>query len=67
MVEYPMFNNERDNMNITQLEKEIIKAIKIESKEIAFLTDKHNEEKEVYGFKGLITFVRKCFKEHNEE
>ena len=54
-------------MNITQLEKEIIKAIKIESKEIGFLTDKHNEEKEVYGFKGLIIFVRKCFKEHNDE
>ena len=54
-------------MNITQLEKEIIKAIKIESKEIGFLTDKHNEEKEVYGLKGLIIFVRKCFKEHNEE
>ena len=32
-------------MNITQLEKEIIKAIKIEAKEIGFLTDKHNEEK----------------------
>jgi len=62
------YNKERrKKMNITQLEKEIIKAIKIESKEIGFLTDKHNEEKEVYGFKGLITFVRKCFKEHNEE
>ena len=36
-------------MNITQLEKEIIKAIKIESKEIGFLTDKHNEEKNYYG------------------
>ena len=51
-------------MNITQLEKEIIKAIKIEAKEIKFLTDKHNEEKEVYSFKDLIIFVRKCFKDH---
>ena len=54
-------------MNITQLEKEIINAIKIESKEIGFLTDKHNEEKEVYSFKGLIKFIKKCFKEHKKE
>jgi len=38
-------------MNITQLEKEIVKAIKIENK----------------GLKDLLKFVRKCFKEHKEE
>ena len=53
-------------MNITQLEKEIIKAIKIESKEIEFLIDKHNEEKKEY-LGSLIAFVKKCFKEHNQE
>ena len=54
------------SMNITQLEKEIIKAIKIESKEIEFLIDKHNEEKKEY-LGSLIAFVKKCFKEHNQE
>ena len=52
-------------MNITQLEKEIIKAIKIEAKEIKLLTDKHNEDDEY--LKDLTRFVRKCFKEHNQE
>jgi len=54
------------NMNITQLETEIINAIKIESKEIEFLINKHNEEKDEY-LGCLITFVKKCFKEHNQE
>ena len=49
-------------MNITRLEKEIIKAIKIEAKEIKFLTDKHNEGGEY--LKDLTGFVRKCFKDH---
>jgi len=33
-------------MNITQLEKEILNAIKIESKELKVLYDKHNEDGE---------------------
>ena len=54
------------NMNITQLETEIINAIKIESKEIEFLINKHNEEKDEY-LGSLIAFVKKCFKKHNQE
>ena len=49
-------------MNITQLEKEILKAIKIESQELKFLYDKHNEEGEY--LLSLKNFVKKCFKEH---
>ena len=51
-------------MNITQLEKEIIKAIKIEDKDIKKSLD---EERPLDDLKSLILFVRKCFKEHNGE
>jgi len=50
-------------MNITQLEKEIIKAIKIEDKDIKKSLD---EERPLSDLKGLIKFIKKCFKEHNE-
>ncbi len=43
-------------MNITQLEKEIIKAIKIES-QISLQSSQ--------GYKDLIKFIKKLFKEHN--
>ena len=46
-------------MNITQLEKEIIKALKINSS-VDWLTVDPNQE-----FKDLIKFVKKLFKEHN--
>jgi hypothetical protein len=46
-------------MNITQLEKEIIKALKINSN-VDWLTVDPNQE-----FKDLIKFVKKLFKEHN--
>ena len=52
-------------MNIKQLEKEILNAIKIESKELKVLYDKHNEDG-----KYLLTlknFVKKLFKEHRNE
>ena len=49
------------SMNITQLETEIIKALEINSK-VDWSTVDPNEE-----FKDLKRFVRKCFKEHNEE
>ena len=51
-------------MNITQLEKEIIKAIKIENKDIKKSSD---EERPLEDLKSLILFVRKCFKEHKEQ
>ena len=51
-------------MNITQLEKEIVKAIQIEDKDIKKSLD---EERPLDDLKSLIPFVRKCFKEHNEE
>jgi len=51
-------------MNITQLEKEIVKAIQIEDKDIKKSLD---EERPLDDLKGLIKFIRKCFKEHNEE
>jgi hypothetical protein len=44
-------------MTITELEKEIIKAIKIESQ--IPLASKQ-------GYKDLMKFVRKLFKEHNK-
>ena len=53
------------NMNITELEKEIIKAIKIESKELKVLYDKHNEDGEY--LLSLKKFVRKLFKEYRED
>ena len=46
-------------MNVTQLEKEIIKALEINSK-VDWSTVDPSEE-----FKDLKRFVRKCFKEHN--
>ena len=46
-------------MNIIQLEKEILKALEINSK-IEFKTNEPNEE-----FKDLKRFVKECFKEHN--
>ena len=49
-------------MNIVQLEKEIIKAIKIEDKDIKKSLD---EERPLDDLKSLILFVRKCFKEHD--
>ena len=45
-------------MTITEIEKEIIKAIKVESK-IPLASD--------VGYKDLIKFVKKLFKEHKEE
>ena len=45
-------------MNITELEKEIIKAIKIES-EIPLASEQ--------GYKDLAKFVRKLFKEYKNE
>ena len=45
-------------MTITEIEKEIIKAIKVESK-IPLASD--------VGYKDLIKFVKKLFKEHREE
>ena len=55
-------------MNITQLEKEIIKAIDIEisnSYEINFDgMDCYNATKELQDLK---KFIKKCFKEHNNE
>ena len=51
-------------MNITQLEKEILNAIKIESKELKVLYDKHNENGEY--LLALKNFVRKLFKEYRE-
>ena len=51
-------------MNITQLEKEIINAIKIEDKD---MRKSLAEDRPLDDLKSLIPFVRKCFKEHNEE
>ena len=45
-------------MTITEIEKEIIKAIKVESK-IPLASEQ--------GYKDLIKFVKKLFKEHREE
>ena len=45
-------------MTITEMEKEIVKAIRIESK-LPFASD--------VGYKDLIKFVRKLFKEYNNE
>ena len=52
-------------MNITQLEKEILKAIKIESEELKVLYDKHNEDGEY--LLSLKNFVKRLFKEHRNE
>ena len=55
-------------MNITQLEKEIVKATKININNVDQIMSKplrHKNLKEDY--KDLLTFVKKCFKEHNEE
>ena len=49
-------------MNITRLENEIVKAIKIEDRHIKRALE---EESPLNDLKCLITFVRKCFKEHN--
>jgi len=49
-------------MNITRLENEIVKAIEIEDRDIKQAL---KEERPLNDLKCLITFVRKCFKEHN--
>jgi len=49
-------------MNIIQLEKEIINALRINSKVYWNTDPKLDPNKE---FKELIIFVKKCFKEHN--
>ena len=49
-------------MNITQLEKEIVKAVQIEDKDIKKSLD---EERPLDNLKGLIKFIKRCFKEHN--
>ena len=46
-------------MTTSQLEKEIIKALEINSR-VDWLTVDHNQE-----FKDLIKFVKQLFKEHN--
>ena len=51
-------------MNITQLEKEIVKAVQIEDKDIKKSLD---EERPLDNLKDLIKFIKKCFKEHNKE
>jgi|8_EtaG_2_1085327.scaffolds.fasta_scaffold134914_2 hypothetical protein len=51
-------------MNITELEKEIVKAIKIEDKDIKKSLD---AERPLDDLKGLIKFVRKLFKEYRED
>ena len=48
-------------MNIIQLEKEILKALEINSK-IDWSMGDPNEE-----FKDLKRFVKECFKEHNNK
>ena len=54
-------------MNITQLEKEIIIAIDIE-RDILNKLDTHTTLDTLdYSFINLEKFVKKCFKEHNEE
>jgi len=50
-------NNKREKMNIKQIEKEIVKAIKIEA-EIPLQSAE--------GYKDLIKFVKKLFKEYKE-
>ena len=49
---------ERIKMTLTEMEKEIIKAIRIESR-IPLISD--------VGYKNLIKFVRKLFKEYRSE
>ena len=49
---------ERKKMTLTEMEKEIIKAIRIESK-IPLIRD--------VGYKDLIKFVKKLFKEYRSE
>ena len=50
-------------MNITQLEKEIVKAFKIEDKDIRLSLSHADDE----GLKTLLKFVKKLFKEYREE
>ena len=59
------YNRGNNIMNITQLEKEILKAIKIESEELKVLYDKHNEDGEY--LLSLKNFVKRLFKEHRNE
>jgi len=59
-------------MIITELEKEIIKAIKIENKEIKSSVSHEDWENGFYirdykDLKPLIKFVRKLFKEYRED
>ena len=51
-------------MNITQLENEIVKAVQIEDRDIKKSLE---EERPLDNLKGLIKFIKKCFKEHNTE
>ena len=51
-------------MNITQLEKEILNALKINSK---YDWDNNLETSPNQEFKDLIKFVKKLFKEHRNE
>jgi 2-methylisocitrate lyase-like PEP mutase family enzyme len=50
-------------MNITQLEKEILNAIKIEDKEIKLSLSHADDE----GLKTLKKFIKKLFKEYRNE
>jgi hypothetical protein len=49
-------------MNITQLENEIVKAVQIEDRDIKKSLE---EERPLDNLKGLIKFIKKSFKEHN--
>ena len=53
-------NRRKKKMNITQLEKEIINALNINSN----VDWDSNETSPNMEFKELIKFVKKCFKEH---
>ena len=49
------------SLSKTYIEKEILKAIKVESEELKMLYDKHNEDGEY--LLTLKNFVKKLFKE----
>jgi len=53
-------------MTITELEKEIIKAIETERTILNKLDTHTTLDSLDYSFIDLKKFVRKCFKEHNE-
>ena len=52
------YKRKKKMISLTEMEKEIVKAIRIESK-LPLASD--------VGYKDLIKFVRKLFKEHREE